>query len=662
MSYRVLARKYRPEVFEDVIGQEHITRTLAQSVINDRLGHAYIFSGPRGIGKTTTARLLAKVVNCPQVQEKLEAEDLDVEDIRPCNECDSCEQIKESRDVDVIEIDGASNNSVDQIRDLRENVQYAPSHNNKKVYIIDEVHMLSRSAFNALLKTLEEPPDHVLFVFATTEIEQVPDTILSRCQRFDFRLIPQRLIAESLREICDEENIEAEDEALYLIARFAEGSLRDAQSILDQMINYTGAGEQTLTEQLVSDTWGLAPYDELLQYLKAIASHDQQTVIDKLHEHLDSGNDMMGLLSDLTEMMRNLLLLKGHADSDYLRQNLPEDVVDRLETIADNFTDTELSWMFDELIDLHERLRQNGRFQLPLAEVGLIRIIEGRPRYSMGEIIDRLEELESGGDVASPSRSETGTNPPDQSLEQSQNTTSRSPDKEQQTADSQSDRSSENSEQHDSSEVDNESLNTNQSVGETSKNKGTSKKDRTRQGKQDESTESSDSSEAEQSTPESPTPTDPAQKNTGESGTSTTQKSISGTAWKRILPAVPNPSQAYLRSCESVEVKDSTLVITFRGDQWANHVEHLNQDDNRRAIQEAVHEKTGESLEVQIRHIDSDDDTSQSSESPQNERIERSEDSTDSQSNPSKSDGERLLEQTMDVFDVDEDQVEKVDG
>ncbi len=383
MSYLVLARKYRPQNFSDVLGQQHITRTLISSIENDRLGHAFLFSGPRGIGKTTTARLLAKAVNCE-----------DPNGAEPCNECDSCLQISRGNDVDVMEIDGASNNSVDQIRTLRENVQYTPAHSNMKIYIIDEVHMLSRSAFNALLKTLEEPPDHVIFIFATTEIDQVPDTIRSRCQRFDFRLIPQKTIVDCLDKICEKEDIAVEKEALFLIAKFAEGSLRDAQSILDQMINFTGAGDEVISQELVSETWGLAPYDRLLDFIEAIADKQSTTIIDEVRSHINEGKDIMALIGDLAEMMRNCLLIKKETSREYLAESLPEHLISRLKETASRFTETELTWMFNQLLDLHHKLQIHSRFRLQLVEVELIRIIEGRPRYNMAEIIDRLEKME----------------------------------------------------------------------------------------------------------------------------------------------------------------------------------------------------------------------------------------------------------------------------
>src|SRR4030042_1989270 len=230
MAYEVLARKWRPRIFQEVLGQGHITQTLINAIKTDRLAHAYLFSGARGVGKTSVARILAKAINCSRGEAG-----------NPCNECPSCVDITEGVSVDVQEIDGASNNRVDEIRELRENIKYMPSSGKFRIYIIDEVHMLTLPAFNALLKTLEEPPPHVKFIFATTEPHKVPVTILSRCQRFDFKRIPMTLIMEKLERITDKEGIEISRSGLAIIAREAQGSMRDAESLLDQVASYTGS-------------------------------------------------------------------------------------------------------------------------------------------------------------------------------------------------------------------------------------------------------------------------------------------------------------------------------------------------------------------------------------------------------------------------------------
>ena len=229
MSYVVIARRWRPQQFDEIIGQEHVSKTLSNAIANERIAHSYIFTGPRGVGKTTTARILAKALNCEKGPTAT-----------PCNDCASCKSITLGNSLDVLEIDGASNRGIDEIRNLRENIRYTPTQGKYKIYIIDEVHMLTKEAFNALLKTLEEPPEHALFIFATTEIHKVPATILSRCQRFDFRRIPLKTIMEHLQNICTQDKIDIEEEALLQIAKKADGSMRDSQSILDQIISYSG--------------------------------------------------------------------------------------------------------------------------------------------------------------------------------------------------------------------------------------------------------------------------------------------------------------------------------------------------------------------------------------------------------------------------------------
>ncbi|GEM_PF-792867 len=531
MTYRVLARKYRPKIFDEVIGQDHITRTLRRSLENDRVGHAYIFSGPRGIGKTTTARLLAKAINCEEKN-----------DVEPCNACTSCRQISEDRDVDVIEIDGASNNSVDQIRTLRENVQYSPAHSEIKVYIIDEVHMLSRSAFNALLKTLEEPPDHVMFIFATTEIDKVPDTILSRCQRFDFRLIPQKLIAEALQEICEQEDIAAEEEALYLIAKFAAGSLRDAQSILDQMINFTAAGEKKITQELVSETWGLAPYDKLIEIIEALQEKRQDDVIEFIHEHVEAGHDLMALISDLAEMFRNCLLVKETRDGDrYLGRSVPEEIIPKLKNCAKNFSELELSWCFEQLLDLHSKLRQFSRFQLELTEVTLIKMSRGRPKYSLGEITAKLEEMEQRPDDGQAKI-----------------------------------KSSENKQKESKSPTEVKTQKQQKKRPEQPKKKRvqTEKQEKTKPTTQEKS-----ASEKKQ-----------AKK---EAGSDIIKQ------WEDILEAIPNPAQAYLRNSRKLRMNDGELEILFDPD-WENHVKQLRKEKSMNSIKEAIEEVTGEQKEINI--------------------------------------------------------------
>jgi DNA polymerase-3 subunit gamma/tau len=295
MSYLVLARKYRPQSFSDVVAQEHITQTLANAIVAGRVAHAILFTGPRGTGKTTVARILAKALNCQEGPAR-----------EPCNRCRSCEEITAGHCVDVFEIDGASNNSVDQVRELRENVKYMPAHSRYKIYIIDEVHMLSTPAFNALLKTLEEPPPHVLFMFATTEAHKIPITILSRCQRFDFRRIRLESVAHYLATICGQEAVAISSESLDLIAREAGGSIRDSLSLLDQVM---ASGAKAIPHDRVVDTLGVIDRQQIHELAEALLSGDATRFIGALDEMFDRGHDVKKLFSDLLEYVRNLMVL-----------------------------------------------------------------------------------------------------------------------------------------------------------------------------------------------------------------------------------------------------------------------------------------------------------------------------------------------------------------
>jgi DNA polymerase III subunit gamma/tau len=293
-TYQVIARKWRPQTFDDVVGQEHVVRTLKNAITRGRIAHAYLFVGPRGTGKTSTARIFAKALNCtegPRV-------DFDLDD-------PACKAIAEGSHLDVIEIDGASNNGVEQVRDLRETVRYAPAQGKFKIYIIDEVHMLSTAAFNALLKTLEEPPSHVKFVFATTDPQKVLPTIVSRCQRFDLKPIPNDLIVERLRKIAADEKINVSDAALSSIARLADGGMRDAQSILDQLISFCGS---EIAEPDVLDVYGLVAADKIAELAGALAAGDHKKIIQIVDECDSAGRDLVRLLIDLQALIRTALL------------------------------------------------------------------------------------------------------------------------------------------------------------------------------------------------------------------------------------------------------------------------------------------------------------------------------------------------------------------
>ncbi|MBN2781116.1 MAG: DNA polymerase III subunit gamma/tau [Candidatus Marinimicrobia bacterium] len=304
MSHQVISLKYRPQQFEDVIGQEHITITLKNAIQKNRLGHAYIFSGPRGTGKTTTARLLAKVVNCESPKNG-----------NPCNVCSSCREITEGRSMDVLEIDGASNRGIDSIRDLREQVKYPPTRGKYKVYIIDEFHQITKDAFNALLKTLEEPPKHILFIFATTELHKVLPTILSRCQRFEFKRIPLLQIMDLLRGIARQEGIAIDDDALLLIAKKGDGSIRDSESILEQVIAFSN---EDISYEAILNMLGVIREDVFFTLFAALNNGDAGAALQLIDDMLMQGYDLTEFLSMFSVFLRDLYMVKAHGSADIL--------------------------------------------------------------------------------------------------------------------------------------------------------------------------------------------------------------------------------------------------------------------------------------------------------------------------------------------------------
>jgi len=302
MSYLVLARKYRPQRFDELVGQEHVARTLSNAIAQNRVHHAFLFTGARGVGKTSAARILAKALCCAEGPTAT-----------PCGRCDFCQEIVAGRSVDVMEIDGASNTGVDDVRTLREGARYMPTKGKRKIYIIDEVHMLSTSAFNALLKTLEEPPPHVVFIFATTEAHKIPTTILSRCQRYDFKLIPTARLTEHLETILRTESIATEPEAVRLIARQAAGSVRDSLSLLDQVIAYVG--DQRLTREVVAEVLGVADRRVMVELASAVIDRDAGAALRVLARSADAGVDLGQLARSFLGFLRDLEIVGRVSDA-----------------------------------------------------------------------------------------------------------------------------------------------------------------------------------------------------------------------------------------------------------------------------------------------------------------------------------------------------------
>ncbi len=381
-SYLVLARKYRSATFEEVVGQEHIAQTLTSAIRNKRVAHAYLFTGTRGVGKTTMARILAKALNCLSVDEPTDT---------PCNECDPCLAIARGDDIDVIEIDGASNRGIDEIRQLRANAIFRPARCRYKVYYIDEVHMLTKEAFNALLKTLEEPPEHVKFIFSTTEVEKVPATILSRCQRFDFRNIPTRRIAEHLAGICKAEGVEADDDALFRVARAAAGSMRDGLSLLDQLL----ADERRISDETVVRLLGTPPDESMLAIAAAIADRGSAAAIGELSAVLQSGVTLASAVTGLGDIFRNMMLAATcGADSDLIE--LPETQRKAVGELAAKFDTPSLVHAVGVLQATGRNIRGSsvGR---ALVEAALVRLAEAEKFIDPSALVARLESLAGSG-------------------------------------------------------------------------------------------------------------------------------------------------------------------------------------------------------------------------------------------------------------------------
>ncbi len=380
MTYLVLARKWRPRTFSDVIGQDHVTLTLKKAVEKGRLAHAYLFSGPRGCGKTSTARLLAKVINCENRK-----------DGEPCDLCSSCRAVNEGNHLDMIEIDGASNRGIDEIRDLREKIGYVSSQSGSKIYIIDEVHMLTPQAFNALLKTLEEPPAHVYLIFATTEPHKVPSTILSRCQRFNFKRLELSELAGQLEKICSDEKTGFDPEALLMIARRADGSMRDAESLLDQCIS---AIEDRIDLETVRRVLGLVDSQTIAALLEAVSARDRKAALSIVEKVVSSGMDIEEFFLAYIEGIRNLMILSVETGDQLLQLDLTPAEADRFRRIASVFKTEDLLMLFRNGARSYRELKGSGqpRYHLEAA------VTDAASWESAVELSELIRRIDGGAD------------------------------------------------------------------------------------------------------------------------------------------------------------------------------------------------------------------------------------------------------------------------
>ena len=378
MSYLVLARKWRPQLFEDMVGQKHVTKTLQNAIAGNRVPHALLFTGTKGVGKTSVARILAKALNCHNGPTP-----------EPCDQCQSCKDISAGVSIDVLEIDGASNTGVDDVRELRENVRYLPSKGSHKVFIIDEVHMLSNSAFNALLKTLEEPPKHVVFIFATTEPHKIPPTILSRCQRFDFKRIPIRDILAHLKLIVSDEKVQISDESLALIAREAEGSMRDAQSILDQAISFAG---KDINHDQILEILGIIDRKLFYETSLSIIERKPQRCLDIIEDVYNYGYDIKEFYKGLLEQFRNLVVVKVAENPSGLI-DLPDSEIEDLTTQGSLVGIDEIQQLFSILAGSEEEIIRSSTPKLVM-EMTLVRMAHTRPLLSIDDILCKIDNLE----------------------------------------------------------------------------------------------------------------------------------------------------------------------------------------------------------------------------------------------------------------------------
>lgn len=393
MNYLVTARKWRPQRFDEVVGQEHITTTLRNAIINNRVAHAYLFAGPRGVGKTTTARILAKVLNC-----------LNPQNGEPCNECEMCKAFLSSQTLDIIEIDGASNRRIEEIRTLRESVKYAPTKGTYKVYIIDEVHMLTTESFNALLKTLEEPPEHTLFIFATTDVHKVPLTIISRCQRFDFRRIELNTIKSLLKNIAEKEGIKIDDTSLTIIAKKADGSLRDAQSLFDQAISFSG---NKVDSSVLAKMFNLIDEEIYFEISDAIINKNYKSAFDISQKIYNNGWNYIDFLNGLNEHFRNILTVVVRKDTQLVES--AEIYKEKYLSYTDKYSESDLLKILAFINKTQFELRASSNPKLKV-EIALCHLIGLEKSSTISEIISKIDSEELHSEFKDKSVGYSGSN------------------------------------------------------------------------------------------------------------------------------------------------------------------------------------------------------------------------------------------------------------
>ena len=377
MSYIVLSRRYRPKAFDEIVGQKHVVTTLVNALQSDRVAHAYLFAGPRGVGKTSMARILSKALNCQKGTTDT-----------PCNKCSTCNSITNGNDIDVLEIDGASNRGIDEIRNIRQNVGYAPAVSKHKIYIIDEVHMLTKEAFNALLKTLEEPPEHVKFIFATTSPSRVPDTVQSRCQRFDFKNISIADISDRLSQICKAENIAAEKEVLQSIAKYARGGLRDSESILDQLASFC---HEKITLRDVYDIFGVVSEEKLSSLINSFTQKKPELSIEIFHSIMESGRDVEGFIDQLLLYIRDLLLVSVCKNESDTMGTVSGDL-NLLRTQSSSFSPETLMYMFQVISEAKTKTRDLLQQKIYL-EVLFVKLATMEELKPLSSVLDKIEGM-----------------------------------------------------------------------------------------------------------------------------------------------------------------------------------------------------------------------------------------------------------------------------